>query len=124
MRERKDAVVVVIGDSLGLNGRGRWRRKGVLGYAGGGREEEQATTGAAVMWRLRARERCGRSSAPSHFYPACRTSSLSFFRLLDFERSEEDIDSLHKPIQPFKPQSPASSLWDELDALGKSRSPL
>lgn len=42
-------------------------------------------------------------------------------RLLDFEYSDEDIDSLRKQLVPFEPQSPASSLSDELDALGMSR---
>ncbi|RDX55063.1 Bromodomain-domain-containing protein [Lentinus brumalis] len=38
-------------------------------------------------------------------------------RLLDFEYSDEDIDSLRKQMELYKPPSPASSLSDELGAL-------
>ena len=39
-------------------------------------------------------------------------------RLLDFDYSDEDIDSLRKQMKLPEPQSPASSLSDELEALG------
>ncbi|KAH9892539.1 hypothetical protein C8Q73DRAFT_698473 [Cubamyces lactineus] len=38
-------------------------------------------------------------------------------RLLDFDYSDEDIDSLRKQMKLHEPQSPASSLSDELEAL-------
>lgn len=40
-------------------------------------------------------------------------------RLLDFDYSDEDIDSLRKQMRLPEPQSPASSLSDELGALGE-----
>ncbi len=49
------------------------------------------------------------------FIPAPQDSG----RLLDFEYSDEDIDSLRKQMDLYKPPSPASSLSDELGALGE-----
>ncbi|KAI9060235.1 hypothetical protein FKP32DRAFT_1578312 [Trametes sanguinea] len=40
-------------------------------------------------------------------------------RLLDFDYSDPDIDSLRKQMKLPEPQSPASSLSDELGALGE-----
>ena len=41
-------------------------------------------------------------------------------RLGDFDYSDEDIDSLRKQMRLHEPQSPQSSLSDEIEALGTS----